>query len=336
MFGRMNQVQMEAAWSKRVDKERDHAQKAVAKLSETKSRLTSKQSTANPMLFYPGGGNGPKIARTYESVYPPPDPSRPKRAFLPGGLNHTTPPAPEPPTGKMMLKGAKLPSEYHQALGKVPATAAGKPSDCCKDGVSSTCSRHGGDKFKNYAAASAATSARSRTRPGALGATASLSDFGSTAGRSATSNKKDQKEPLSSISHASGTAPAVTQDQLLRSIANIEQDGTLPAASGAASRRSDNKSASRRSSSRWRGSFAPDEDGASSVPGSAGEAQFHEEIRSVVEQEVSKLLAPLEKELQAEREKRQKAEMLLTKVGKVKPAENAGKPASASSVKKSK
>lgn len=45
-----------------------------------------------------------------------------------------------------------------------------------------------------------------------------------------------------------------------------------------------------------------------SVAGSAGEEIFQQEIRTVVEREVGKLLAPLEKQLQEERERREKAE----------------------------
>ena len=51
--------------------------------------------------------------------------------------------------------------------------------------------------------------------------------------------------------------------------------------------------------------------------GSAGEQMFHEEIRSVVEAEVTKLIQPLEEQLKKEVERRKQAERLLLKAAEL-------------------
>ncbi len=77
------------------------------------------------------------------------------------------------------------------------------------------------------------------------------------------------------------------------------------------------------SSHRWQPSLNPNESVARShrsrepsVAGSAGEELFHNEIRSVVEQEVVKLLAPLEQQLREERERREAAERKLREISR--------------------
>lgn len=68
------------------------------------------------------------------------------------------------------------------------------------------------------------------------------------------------------------------------------------------------------SSHRWKGSVKLGESAAVSVAGSAGEEVFQQEIRTVVEQEVGKLLAPLEKQLRSEIDRREKAELKVRKL----------------------
>eukprot|EP00392_Amoebophrya_sp_AT5.2_P011544 g11623.t1 len=273
---------MQAFWTKRVDKERASHEKALHDAEKkllTGSKNASRTSSKNTSTGTTTGGGAPKEKVNIYTDIATTD--RPGRAWLPGGLNKSTPPAQDAPKGKKFLsKGTaenNLPPEWAQHR-KNSKSAAGAPQP-------PVLSNHGANRPTKFS---------TRGGNGAPG-----SSF-------AAGSAQHQQQ-----------AASLNQDQLLRSIANIEQHGPESEihVGGAGIAKSVGKSGKTKSSyhsSRWRGSVNPGSE-RSSVAGSAGEAQFQEEIRSVVEQEVTKLLAPLEKELQEEREKRQRAEELLKK-----------------------
>ncbi|CAD7948203.1 unnamed protein product [Amoebophrya sp. A120] len=295
---RTNPIQMNAFWQKRVQKEKESAEKALYK--QSKSQANSKNTTMTSNFV------AANVAAVSKPTYAPIDKS--KRAWLPGGLNHSTPPGPPGPKGNSMLKGQPLPAEWYEEKSTrqntketvnstnkpmyLPRNNANKPVPAGSSAASSVAVRPAGKE----------------TLGGPLGLKASES-----VASSSFRSRKSSSSRFRAKEGGKSTAPALTQDQLLRSIANIDKNAA-PAA------KSNGARSGRASSSRWRGSFNPESGAASEMAGSAGEAQFQEEIRSVVEQEVTKLLAPLEKQLQEERERREKAEALVqqlkTKGGK--------------------